>query len=253
MSTGNSITHITDDLHNLGVQDGDIVLVHTSFKALGPVTDGIETVIQGLLRAIGESGTLLMPALSWRLWPPEIFNPTTTSTNVGAIPEYFRTRTGTKRSIHPTHSVSTIGKMTDELLRGTTLDNTPCGQHSPFNKITDIDNVKIIMLGCGLKPNTTMHAIEEIARVPYHSGKKENFTIMDHEGRSYQKEYRMYDFTGKYAQRYDRVLELPNSDSFTTQGKVLEADTTIFNAKALKEAALQKLQQDPLFFVDKIK
>ena len=253
MKADNYITHIVDNLHNLGVHYGDVILVHSSFKALGKIDNGIETLIQGLLQAVGEAGTLVMPALSWTLRPPEIFNPATTPTNVGAISEYFRTRAGTARNIHPTHSVCAIGKMAHELLRDATLDNTPCGQHSPFHKITDLDNAKIIMLGCGLKPNTTVHAIEEIARVPYRNGKKELFTFVDHSGTSHKQEYRMYGFINKYEQRYERVLELTNSDSFTTQGKVLEADTTVFNAKALKEALLIKLQQDPLFFVDEIK
>ena len=246
------INQIADDLKDLGVCNGDIILVHSSFKALGTLPDGIETVIQGLLKSIGESGTLIMPALSWKLRPPEIFNPATTPTNVGAIPEYFRNRLGTERSIHPTHSVCAVGTMAKELLRDNKLDNTPCGQHSPFNKITNIENAKIVMLGCGLLPNTTMHSIEELANVPYHNGKTELFTILNHDGELYQQEYTMYGFAGKYAQRYDRVLELPDSSSFTTQGRGLEADTIIFNAKALKDAALTKMHHSPLFFVDKI-
>lgn len=248
----NTQENIANDLNKLGVSDGDIILVHSSFKALGSIPDGIETIIQGLLKTIGESGTLLMPALSWKLRPPEIFNPTKTPTNVGAIPEYFRTRPGTQRSIHPTHSVCAIGKMTNELLCDTELDNTPCGKHSPFNKITNFDNAKIIMLGCGLLPNTTMHAIEEIANAPYHNGRTELFTVIDHAEKSHQQEYTMYGFTGKYIQRYDRILELPDSVAFTTQGKVLEADTTIFNAQQLKNAALTKMKKNPLFFVDEV-
>ena len=45
-------------------------------------------------------------------------------------------------------------------------DNTPCGQNSPFNRL--IENAgKILMIGCGLTPNTTMHAVEEYVRPPY--------------------------------------------------------------------------------------
>jgi aminoglycoside 3-N-acetyltransferase len=245
------ITRIADDLNNLGINKGDTILVHSSFKALGNIDGGIETIIRGLLQSVSKEGTLLIPALSWKLRPPEIFNPATTPTNVGAIPEYFRSRAKTIRSIHPTHSVCAVGKLADELLRDATQDHTPCGSHSPFNKITHMENAKIIMLGCGVHPNTTIHAIEELANVPYHNGEKVLFTIINHAGESYQQEYRMYGFTGKYIQRYDRVLELPESPAFTTQGKVLQADTTIFKAKELKDAVLTKLKQNPLFFVDK--
>ena len=58
---------IAEALKGLGILPGQTVLVHASFKALGPIPDGIETVVQGLLQAIGPEGTLLMPALSWAL------------------------------------------------------------------------------------------------------------------------------------------------------------------------------------------
>jgi hypothetical protein len=47
-------------------------MAHTSFKALGPVPRGIETVVQGFLLAIGPEGTLLMPAL--RAYPKTHWN-----------------------------------------------------------------------------------------------------------------------------------------------------------------------------------
>jgi aminoglycoside 3-N-acetyltransferase len=51
-------SRIASDLADLGVHAGDTILVHSSFKSLGPVPGGIETVVQGLLRAIGEDGTV---------------------------------------------------------------------------------------------------------------------------------------------------------------------------------------------------
>ncbi len=84
MSPRDCCGRIADDLANLGVVTGDTVLVHSSFKSLGPVPGGIETVVQGPLRAVGPKGTLLMPALSWALRPPEVFDVRLTSSNVGA-------------------------------------------------------------------------------------------------------------------------------------------------------------------------
>ena len=231
----------------MGILPGHTVMVHTSFKALGPVPGGIETVVQGFLLAIGPEGTLLMPALSWALRPPEIFNARLTPTNVGAIPEYFRTRAGTRRSVHPTHSACAIGRRTHELLDDHGLDFTPCGIHSPFRKLAET-NGKIVMLGCGLKPNTTIHALEESANPPYLYGPSSAFTITDPQGNTFQKEYRTHGFTG-YRQRYDKVLEL-GSDSFMRQGQVLQATTFVLDAPGLKRAVLPKLEEDPYFFVE---
>ena len=104
---------IAADFNDLGVVEGDTVLVHSAFKSLGPVPGGIETVVQGLLLAVGPEGTLLMPALSRALRPPEVFDERSTPANVGAIPEYSRTREGTTRSLHPTHSVCAVGRVAD--------------------------------------------------------------------------------------------------------------------------------------------
>jgi aminoglycoside 3-N-acetyltransferase len=240
---------IAADLGALGVRPGDTVLMHASFKSLGPVPGGIETVILGFLHAIGTEGTLLLPALSWALRPPVVFDVKATPANVGAIPEYFRTRPGTCRSVHPTHSVCAFGRRTHELLDDHTLDCTPCGPYSPFRKLTETGG-KIVMLGCGLGPNTTMHALEEVAGVPYVLGPALVFTITDPQGNTYQKAYRTHGFSARgYAQRYDKIAQLDTA-GFMTMGQVLKAPTFVLDSPGLKEAVLRKMKEDPLFFVD---
>jgi aminoglycoside 3-N-acetyltransferase len=243
------VGRISAGLTELGIRSGDTILVHSSFKSLGHVPGGIETVVQGLLGAIGAAGTLLMPALSWSLRPPEVFDVRLTRTNVGAIPEYFRTRQGTVRSLHPTHSVCATGRRAHDLLGDHLRDTTPCGPHSPFNKITR-DGGKILMLGCGLKPNTTMHALEECRVPPYLFGKTLEFTMKDGDGAVLRKNYTTHGFVG-YRQRYDRVADL-NAPSFIRRGYVLEAETVLLEAAGLREAVVRKLSEDPLFFVERV-
>ena len=237
-------------IRDLGVLPGETVLVHSSFKSLGPIAGGIETVVWSFLQAIGTDGTLLMPALSYALRPPETFDVRLTPTNVGAIPEYFRAREGTRRSLHPTHSVCAVGRRMRELLDDHELDCTPCGRHSPFRKITETRG-KIVMLGCGVRPNTTMHDIEEYVEPPYlYDGQTCLFTIRDRHGNVCQKEYRTHGFKSHgYTQRYDRVMEL-DSCSFVCRGQVLQASAVVFDAPGLKSAVIAKLKEDPYFFVD---
>ena len=77
------------------------------------------------------AGTLLMPALSYERVTEK--NPPSTCCarpNVGAIPEAFRTRPGTRRSIHPRTPYAASGR-TAELLNGHDRDTTPCGELRP--------------------------------------------------------------------------------------------------------------------------
>lgn len=107
-------------------------------RSLGKVPGGAETVVLGMLQALGEDGTLLMPALSYAHIDAEnpVFDVLNTPSCVGALPEYFRTRPGTIRSVHPTHSVCGVGIQAESLLKNHHLDTTPCGEHSPLSRIT---------------------------------------------------------------------------------------------------------------------
>ncbi len=248
MTEEQTIAALAADLKTLGVGPGDTILVHSSFKALGPVPGGIGTVIQALIHAVGVAGTLLMPALSYMQEPRHVHHARHTPGCVGAMPEYFRLRLGTRRSLHPTHSVCGLGRHVDALFDEHALDDTPCGPHSPFRKMVEYE-AKIIMLGCSLRSNTTMHCIEEFVVPPYLFGEERLYQITDLEGNTFQKTYRTHGFAG-WAQRYDRVAELADT-SFMRRGQVLEAETHVLDTPGLKRAALAKLQEDPLFFVDR--
>ena len=243
--------HFVADLHSLGVRRGGVLLVHSSLKSLGRVPGGAETVIQGLLAALGQEGTLLMPALSYETVHAAnpIFDVRSTPSCVGALPEYFRTRQATRRSMHPTHSVCALGRRADELLDPHLLDTTPCGSNSPFHRLPDFDG-QILMLGCGLLPNTSMHAIEEYVIPPYLFAPPLMYKLIDDNGKIYQKDYHRHNFLG-WQQRYDRIGEILAEPDLQI-GPVVEARSHLIEAFSLREAALKVLRKNPLFFVDQI-
>ena len=73
---------------------------------------GPATVIAALLDVLGPDGTLVMPAESPQLADTanqDVFDPRTTPTTMGAIPEAFRSYPETQRSNHPLVSVCANG------------------------------------------------------------------------------------------------------------------------------------------------
>ncbi len=239
---------IASELRVLGIEPGSLLLVHASLRSLGPLPGGAETIVRGLEAAIAPDGTLLMPALTWEQVPSDRHSTLETPSHVGALAEYFRTRPGTLRSIHPTHSVCAAGPAAAALLTNHRHDDTPCGPHSPFRLLLELD-ARILMLGCGLRPNTTMHAIEELVDPPppYLFGPTKRYTLIDDRGIVTEKAYRTHGFQG-WDQRYDRVARLP-SRAFLRWGRVLQAEAAALDTRGLRTAALHALSQDPLYFV----
>ena len=62
---------ILDALNRVGMGKGQTVMVHTSLSRLGFVCGGAQTVIEALLEAVGETGTIMMPTQSWKNLDPE--------------------------------------------------------------------------------------------------------------------------------------------------------------------------------------
>jgi aminoglycoside 3-N-acetyltransferase len=234
-------------LGDLGVETGCLLMVHSSFRSLG--VEDPEAAVQALLQAVGEEGTLLMPALTYMQKPAHVHDTRTTPSCVGYLTEYFRTRPGTLRSLHPTHSVCAVGPAAEALLEMHILDKTPCGLNSPFNQLLH-QKGKILMLGCGLMPNTSMHAIEEYARPPYLFGEPNIYTITDEAGDTLRKAYFPHSFQGIF-QRYDRVGEILTAPALRS-GKVGAANCHLIEAETLFQAALEKFKEDPFYFVERV-
>lgn len=55
---------LVGQLHQLGVKQGSVLVVHTSFRAIQPVEGGPGGLIDALLEAIGPDGTLVMPSMT---------------------------------------------------------------------------------------------------------------------------------------------------------------------------------------------
>jgi aminoglycoside 3-N-acetyltransferase len=208
-------------------------------------------VIQGLLETLGSEGTLLMPSLTFKSVTRRnpIFDVRSAPSCVGTITEYFRLRAGTMRSVHPTHSVCAVGNLASIFIRTHLQDSTPCGPNSPFHKLPEFKG-QILMLGCGLKPNTSMHAIEELVVPPYLFNPPITYTLIDRNGRVLKKNYSIHNFVG-WLQRYDRVSEVLAEPALSS-GIVASAESYLIEAKDLRERVVSKMERDPLYFVDKI-
>lgn len=249
------IEQIKKDAENLGLHAGDIVLMHSSLKSLGNDTTPME-LLTGLAEALGVAedagGTLALPALSYEHCNPSspVFDYHKTPSNVGAIPEFFRTQfPGAIRSLCPTHSCCAVGAKAQYLTRSHHLDTTPCGANSPYRRIFELGG-KLLFVGCGTKPNTSMHAVEELTQPSYLWGGSYEYTLVDKDGKIHKMKCKAHGFAD-VIQRYDRIESLISDTSGEiAYGKILGAECVLMNAKAVWEKATAKLREDQYYFVD---
>jgi aminoglycoside 3-N-acetyltransferase len=233
----------------LGVRAGGVLLVHSSLKAARPAAGCIEHVVAALARSLGDSGTLLIPALSFDevTQASPVFDRQLTPSCIGAIPEFFRQLAATERSEHPTHSVSGFGAAAGEILASHHMDTTPVGAHSPFRAVRDRRG-QILMLGCGLRPNTSMHGVEEVAEAPYIFGGPITYTI--HDGpKTRVKDHQRHGFND-LEQRYDRITEVLEPPALR-HGTVFGAECWLIEGAALWETGAAMIRKDPYYFVEK--
>jgi aminoglycoside 3-N-acetyltransferase len=106
---------LVKDLRALGLQSGDDVMVHSSFKSLGGVVGGPPTVVEALLEVVGPEGTLVVPTFTHS--GTTHFDPLVSPSHNGAITEAARAHPRALRSWHPTHAVTAIGPAAAELVR----------------------------------------------------------------------------------------------------------------------------------------
>lgn len=184
-----TVQSLSDDLALLGITQGMVLLVHSSMSSLGWVCGGPVAVVHALEKAIGEEGTLVMPAHSgdfsepslWRNPPvPEAWWGTirqtmpafdaemTPTREMGAVPECFRRQRGAVRSIHPTDSFVARGPQAESIVRDHSLD-FPMGEDSPLARMYDAD-AWILLIGVDFQSATSLHLAECRALYP---GKKQ--------------------------------------------------------------------------------
>ena len=167
---------LIQDFTNLGIEKGDTLFIHSSFKSLGPVEGGAGTVIAALAAAVGQNGLILMPSFS--LLPSReeritSWNIEKTPSTVGWLTEFFRQMSDTYRSNHYSHAIAARGKgakafVADHLCREgyeSPWDQPPWGKtygtHSPMFRAYKTDG-KLLMLGVDYESSTYAHLVEVI-------------------------------------------------------------------------------------------
>jgi aminoglycoside 3-N-acetyltransferase len=154
---------LEQQLRALGVREGGVLLVHTSFRTVRPVHGGPLGLIGSLRRALGPGGTLVMPTMTDGA---TVFDPGSTPTEgMGITAELFWRQPGVLRSTHPGGSFAAEGPHAARICEPQPL-SPPHGPDSPVGRVHDLEG-QVLLLGVEHSESTTLHLAEALASVPY--------------------------------------------------------------------------------------
>ena len=165
---------LATELNQLGIEAGDTVFIHSSYKSVGNVEGGAAGIVSAIEDAVGSDGLILMPSFNLVDYDDRAgsWNIATTQSTVGWLSEYFRNMPGTYRSDHYSHSVAARGNKSKEFVSGysrygykSNWDiepwSRPFGAQSPMNMAYEKCG-KILMLGVDYRSSTYLHFVEAI-------------------------------------------------------------------------------------------
>jgi aminoglycoside 3-N-acetyltransferase len=250
MPPPNTLESLRQELSGLGLRGGMTVMVHSSLGRVGWTVGGPVTVIRALLDVLGTAGTLVMPAESPHVSDPStwndrkvgsewfdtvrahlpVFDPLTTPTTMGAIPEAFRTFPGTHRSNHPLVSVCANGQHAREITKHHTLEFCE-GKGTPFEKLYDLD-AHTLLLGVGFNRCSSLHYAESL--VPARRTTVSRFPIIQNGERIWIEKPDMASDNGIH---FPVVGDQFAAARAICAGRVGDADALLFSTRALVDFA----------------
>lgn len=235
-----SIAGITAQLRTLGVQEGDVLLVHTSFRAVRPIEGGPAGLIEALGQALGPNGTLVMP--SWTGDDEQPFDPVTTpaAPDLGVVADTFWRLPGVVRGRHP-FAFAARGPDA-EGITGDPLVLPPHQPASPVGRVLDRDG-RVLLLGVDHDANTTLHLAELMAGVPY--GVPQHITVLE-DGHPRRIDYRENDHCCQLFRLADDWL---NRRGLQSIGVIGHATARLMRSSDVIDTVMPMLKRDPWVFV----
>lgn len=231
---------VVGQLQALGIQTGDVLLVHTSFRAVRPIEGGPNGLIEALRLALGPGGTLVMPA--WADDDDVPFDPARSpaSADLGVVADTFWRLPGARRSAHP-FAFAAAGPAAEEILADP-LPLPPHRHQSPVGRVYDRDG-QVLLLGVGHDANTTIHLAELLAGAPYRRPK--HCTILQ-AGQPVRVDYAENDHC---CQRFALADEWLRARGLQAEGAVGHAPARLIRSRAIVRVVGEHLARDPLVFL----
>jgi len=244
---------LADGFRNLGVEAGDTLLVHSSYKSLGEVEGGPQTVIHALETTLGAAGTLIMPTFNFDFNKGVPWDVRKTRSKMGALTEVVRVDPRAKRVFHPFYSFAVLGKHAEML--GNLRYKSAYERNSVFGKLRDLDG-KIMVIGLSYNDSMTFfHHIEQMEGVDYRFLKQFTGEVTDENGNTYTDTFEMLvrDIDKGVMTMVNPMGALMEQAGIVKIRKIGEADVKLMKANEVYGFTAREMKRDPhlLYYIKK--
>src|SRR5512147_709189 len=244
---------LVEGFRELGVEEGDTLLVHSSYKSFGEVDGGPQIVIRALEAALGPDGTLIMPTFNFDFNKGVPWDVRTTPSKMGVLTELVRIDPRAKRVFHPFYSFAILGKHAEML--GNLRYKSSYERNSVFGKLRDLDG-KIMVVGLSYTNSMTFfHHIEQMEGVNYRFLKQFTGQVTDWDGRMWTDTFEMLvrDIDKGVITEVNPMGALMEEAGVITVGKIGEADVKLMKANEVYAFTAREMRRDPhlLYYIKK--
>lgn len=230
---------------NAGINAGETLLVHSSYKSFGGVEGGPQTVIDALLEVLSPEGTLIMPTFNFNFNKGESWDVRSTPSQMGVLTELVRSDPRAKRVFHPFYSFAVIGKHAELLTRERYKSSYE--RNSVFGKLRDLDG-KIMIIGLDYTHSLTfVHHVEQMEGVDYRFIKAFSGQVTEEDGRTYTDTFFMLvrDLDKGVITEVNPMGALLEKLGVVTVHKIGDADVKVMKANEAYAAIAREMKRDP--------
>ena len=158
---------IEQGFRRIGLEPGQVVLVHSAMRTFGYIAGGADSVVGAFLEVLGLRGTLVTPTFTFchEAEADPIIDPLQDPSEMGIITETVRLHPEALRSTAYRHSFAAVGRYRETI---TQVDPSlsPFDLRSAFGVMLALDT-QVVLLGMPYSTSTSHHFAEWICEVPY--------------------------------------------------------------------------------------
>ena len=231
-------TAIKRGLQELGLNAGDIVVVHSSLSSFGSVRGGAASVVDALLEVIGPEGTLLVPSHGGEA----VFDARKTPSVLGSVTEELRRRPGAVRSLCPCMPAVALGPRAKEFVENHHKCECPYIE-SPWHLAAEAGGY-VLLLGVDQDRNTTLHVAESLVGAPYMQPVEKRY--IDEKGR--EQVYRGVLYAGPHRDFIGMEPRFRQA-GVVRKTKIGGCVARLMKGKAMLDLCLAELERDPALYI----